>query len=1196
MTVQPQVQSATLILRVCGSCLSEIAALRREVKELLDRIPADLGNAKALSGNSTACSDSVSPEANLRELCAVEDALLREHLVTAFQAGELSVELHDLVDRICAQSNSITLPMVREAVLDEFGRGTMQAVMLREGGVESDPRLVQAAIACELEASSTSTTVVIAMSPTFRQPARPLLEGLLRRCELDRLAVPMDLLCEAMTALITPNSAREDRVFDEVALLKLLNDKASNTENETLDATPNGRVFVRGPSTSLPPFDGDADKASADLENLSSRADASTLKEIFHMVEEHFDIFQAVSNLRSSRKPAHDNVPSNLLLGLLGTLQVRGAMRALGLPQALCECSGGDLVWAAEFAGLRRTDSAVRAPQDVSTMDSTILHPHGAGRVEKLEMTVLPMDSGACEYSNPGDGCELADSTDCESNGLPTISLGSATQTPFCSESTGGGKDMSRFSSNATECDTMAGGDDSPSKNCIGGDVDSTSFSAAQATTDPAAVDDVIATGNDEELAKNRAKTLFVQCFKDDLLESRHLLLSQVNNLYKMRNAGEVLPYKAAGYDKLHDFVVKIPGLGLQGSGNRMQVRIIERAKFEELCECTEDDPSVPVFQKPLPVPESFQQKVIEVFRKMGTREIAAKSFRDVWNRVFPEQKLQVKEFGYRDVRGLLANVSAIDRVGGKYYSKYILKDEVPLTEAAAMPLTVPTTGTICDVSAAGQSSGQHQESFDLPQHVPTRITSATAPASTQDPIDWCLGLGFSAPETGNAAIKDIQQNGLGLNRPADCNLSAFGARLPGAAHHVDGFGSALLSQPAQRPPGIWSDSAPEPPRQHWPETAASAKQQIPPQSQSFARIPPPAVFSSPERSGEVRMSLSGDLTTEVGRTLQDLALQDLISSRRPSGPSNVQSPSPLAITTGGRAFDPTSDPELSAGVPSTLPLGLAVSPPRNLVVGVSGGASTLNDTNVEFPAGARPRSGSRDYSDLSSSVTTGLTLLGARPAPVPLDLVDGSDDAKKFKCAELAPLAPLEDPQSTAVGGPGDFRKMRRARKTPKASMQFVSAPGAFSSEDFDASKHQGKFDMGALYQAELRNDRIALILDIYNGRVLFTNVLCDRLFENMVPLPHREAVELIFEADRIQFSASVMYLNIGKFNQMEPQRLRINSARGVLWAFLSGEQLADTWWRVDITLEEDGGNEGVGETELVSDFPRFVPNELSL
>ena len=49
---------------------------------------------------------------------------------------------------------------------------------------------------------------------------------------------------------------------------------------------------------------------------------------------------------------------------------------------------------------------------------------------------------------------------------------------------------------------------------------------------------------------------------------------------------------------------------------------------------------------------------------------------RDLWNCFFPHEKLQCKDYGYRDVKGLLANIPVVEKVGGKNSTKYVLKSE----------------------------------------------------------------------------------------------------------------------------------------------------------------------------------------------------------------------------------------------------------------------------------------------------------------------------------------------------------------------------------------------------------------------------------------------------------------------------------------------------------------------------------------
>ncbi|CAE7271191.1 unnamed protein product [Symbiodinium sp. CCMP2592] len=66
------------------------------------------------------------------------------------------------------------------------------------------------------------------------------------------------------------------------------------------------------------------------------------------------------------------------------------------------------------------------------------------------------------------------------------------------------------------------------------------------------------------------------------------------------------------------------------------------------------------LFEQPKPVPESVQHKVIEVFRRSGSREMDAKTFRDLWNRAFPHEKLEFKDYG--DVKGLLGNIPIVEK------------------------------------------------------------------------------------------------------------------------------------------------------------------------------------------------------------------------------------------------------------------------------------------------------------------------------------------------------------------------------------------------------------------------------------------------------------------------------------------------------------------------------------------------------
>jgi len=170
----------------------------------------------------------------------------------------------------------------------------------------------------------------------------------------------------------------------------------------------------------------------------------------------------------------------------------------------------------------------------------------------------------------------------------------------------------------------------------------------------------------------------FVKCFSEELSSQRPLLLSQLNNLYKMRS-GEELNYKIAGYEKLRDFLMEIPGLSLIGRGNRMQVRVSDEeafAVFKEGLNQSRQDLScqTPNFQMPAPLPESLQQKLYDLFASAENHEIPLRSFLNVWNSHYPTEQLAYRNLGFRDVRGVLSNVPFIEKIGGKSDAKYVLR------------------------------------------------------------------------------------------------------------------------------------------------------------------------------------------------------------------------------------------------------------------------------------------------------------------------------------------------------------------------------------------------------------------------------------------------------------------------------------------------------------------------------------------
>eukprot|EP00913_Durusdinium_trenchii_P005483 g5111.t1 len=148
--------------------------------------------------------------------------------------------------------------------------------------------------------------------------------------------------------------------------------------------------------------------------------------------------------------------------------------------------------------------------------------------------------------------------------------------------------------------------------------------------------------------------------------------------------------------------------------------------------------------------------------------------------------------------------------------------------------------------------------------------------------------------------------------------------------------------------------------------------------------------------------------------------------------------------------------------------------------------------------------------------------------------------------------------------------RAARLARPRKSASA-FVTSPATLRNADEDSTIHPSKFDVGSLYQGHLetlQNDRNCMLVHFANGRILFSNACCDRLFSTLTPLRHREVTEIIAEEDRVNFSSRIMYLSIGKFTVMERSTFNIITAKGVVPANIFGEHLMGSVWWMDCEL----------------------------
>jgi len=665
----------------------------------------------------------------------------------------------------------------------------------------------------------------------------------------------------------------------------------------------------------------------------------------------------------------------------------------------------------------------------------------------------------------------------------------------------------------------------------------------------------------EEDGTKRSVKTLFVQCFKDDLFQERQLLMSQINNLFKLRNNGEALQYKEAGYEKLHNFLADVPGLSLIGAGNRMELKLGDRDAFErfsdDLLEGRED---LPTFDQPKPVPESFQNKVVEVFRRCGSREIPAKNFRDLWNCFFPHEKLQCKDYGYRDVKGLLANIPVVEKVGGKNSTKYVLKVndtefaqpepeskavvEDDFVEVGTTPMA-PMTPSM-PMERGGQPQRLELRNFMTEQIQPAIITPNHRPVNTLDdgaeleasrqlmqprqvqasqaPGKWGSSSSGMRPE---AAWKDYswaQEMGLSASQ-------ASGGQAP---DRLPPFRNDLSSQYPSRSMNV--------PPQFLPQSAPHLQLGNPIQQQLLdlqmaaegaANRSPDPRFNQPHTEELLRLQQQVQQ-----RLLQEQQRQQLLQHQLEGIPQQSFPP---------QQFQPPLVQDPGLGLPQYW--------------------------NQHAPGDVDAAHAGRTGSGDQQSCTGGeeIDQAGAADDSLHLDLLLRASASKA-----------LDAPETAAAAAAAVQTRASRLDRPRKSASAFVTSPATLRRDDEELC-HASKFDVGSLYQAtsflpsfeghieSLQNDRNCLLVHFANGRILFSNACCDRLFSVLTPLRHREITEIIAEEDRVNFSSRIMYLSIGKFTVMEKTTFNIITAKGVVPANICGEHLMGSVWWMDCELIED-------------------------
>eukprot|EP00403_Amphidinium_massartii_P048140 CAMPEP_0178461408 /NCGR_PEP_ID=MMETSP0689_2-20121128/49292_1 /TAXON_ID=160604 /ORGANISM="Amphidinium massartii, Strain CS-259" /LENGTH=1175 /DNA_ID=CAMNT_0020088239 /DNA_START=1 /DNA_END=3524 /DNA_ORIENTATION=+ len=1156
--------ASALLLQLCQRCLTELSAVRHELRELKSTVSALQGGTSSAAGDlerHPAPPSATAPsslgmvgeplalaEEDLVSTCCIEDAELRRRLVTAFATGEIAVELGSLLKQ---EGGS---PVTRDAIVSAARGGSLLIFSNALPSWKRIEELIDFHLGLGQSDDAMRSKEFIAFSPTFRRPSRSVLKGLLRSCAAERLNVPIKMFHAVVSELMGSSGSGP---LDEVELVAALNDldaaSVSCGSNDELYVAAKCQVLGEEVKAPLDPFAQGLDSTVPELA-LAQQALAHHRDIIFAAATScrGRGVVQLSDGARDGASPPglanatdsdmvqvmepclYNALPIDIVLTLLGPLRIESARRALGLSDCTAFTSGhsaGAVLWALNASTSSRAPVGNHLPaqqvppavaerstpqsQPSPSADTTAVGQQQADAAELPQLSSFGDVSKIQPFVPQGVGMQLTDMRTDMSNGFPALDP------------------MMLQEEEAMYAQQPA-------------------LAALEAKSE-----------TDDEKRRN-VQAMFTECFRDDLLQDRRMLMSQINNLFKMRNQGESLQYKHAGYDKLHDFLVDIPGLALTGLGNRMEVKVGDPIVFEEFCNNILDGVELPSFEKPKPVPESFQLQVIEVFRRSGCREIPARNFREYWNMVFPDSKLQCKDFGYRDVKGLLANVGVLDRVGGKYSTKYVLKCEI---EGPPFPAPEGADGAPTSPHNAAMAQPQMQPA-QLPSH-PSMLPQFPQGQQPQSPQGMSTARqtawgGPAAPLMQSPLMGLPNQPPPGPPPPAQPpqQLPQPGPQQPQTqpqlrSQQLPAAPSALqLSQPLQHQPQVQL-------LQHLRQQLNSSQQ--PAQGQQAQQLPqspqplPPQPAQQQPQQGQQPIQQQHPAPQQSSMPPQPQALPQPQCKSPMDGAPGLSSSSLLGIdfdfdTSRPKFIQPRSNQNTRSPAAGDVP-----------------SASGLMDAGL--------LSGGLNDRTFTEDAALGRNLFQNMPSQLPLaaQMSVHPGNAIVSPPGRLLDLPPAREQDSTPSQDPADLmaavaehKRKRKEKKAERAaaglanrsSLFFVSSPGALSSEDRDVLSGQGRFDMGALCQAQLRTERHCLIVDFATGRVLFSNQLCNNLFGNMIPLPQKDVAELIHAEERQSFSASLLYLNIGNFTTMEPQVFHILSATGVQAAVITGEQLAGTWW----------------------------------
>jgi len=209
----------------------------------------------------------------------------------------------------------------------------------------------------------------------------------------------------------------------------------------------------------------------------------------------------------------------------------------------------------------------------------------------------------------------------------------------------------------------------------------------------------------------------FISCFYEDLRNDVSLLLSQLNNLYRMRSGSHDIAYRSYGYRRMGEFLAEVPGVEIVGSGNYMAAQASDHAKLAEVEQRVmkglrqrieerrwngQDVSALAItFRRPQAVPKKILARIWDIFQDAEHNEIPVSLFVTTYKERFPHDRLRLKSLGHPDVRSLMAHLPFVEKVGGRRHAKYKLKEDA-----------VPPDGVSMGPSAMASSSSNSAYRF----------------------------------------------------------------------------------------------------------------------------------------------------------------------------------------------------------------------------------------------------------------------------------------------------------------------------------------------------------------------------------------------------------------------------------------------------------------------------------------------------